>query len=80
VRFVIRDAGRRVHRAVYIGGDDQPELLESARRLLELYRAQGRWGKEVAAFARFAAAFSGLTRRPSAAGRSGGSLAGRSTG
>jgi hypothetical protein len=78
VRFVVRVGGRRVHRAVYIG--NQPELLARARRLLELYRAQGRWGEEVAAFARFAAAFIGLARRTPAAGRSGGSLAGRSTG
>src|SRR4051794_39269148 len=28
VRFVVREGGRPVHRAVYIGGDDQPELLE----------------------------------------------------
>ena len=80
VRFVVREGGRRVHRAIYVGGDDQPELLERARRLLELYRAQGRRGEEVAAFARFAAAFIGLARRAPAAGRSGGSLAGRSTG
>ena len=80
VRLVVRVGGRRVHRAIYVGGDDQPELLERARRLLEVYRAQGRWGEEVAAFARFAAAFIGLARRPPAAGRSGGSLAGRSTG
>ena len=80
VRLVVRVGGRRVHRAIYVGGDDQPELLERARRLLELYRAQGRWGEEVAAFARFAAAFIGLARRPPAAGRPGGRLAGRSTG
>ena len=80
VRLVVRVGGRRVHRAIYVGGDDQPELLERARRLLEVYRAQGRWGQEVAAFARFAAALIGLARRPPAAGRSGGSLAGRSTG
>ena len=80
VRLVVRVGGRRVHRAIYVGGDDQPELLERARRLLEVYRAQGRWGEEVAAFARFAAAFIGLARRPPAAGRSGGRRAGRSTG
>jgi hypothetical protein len=80
VRLVIREGSRRVHRAIYVGGDDQPELLERARRLLELYRAQGRWGEEVAAFARFAAAFIGLARRPPAARRSGERLAGRSTG
>jgi hypothetical protein len=77
-RFVIREGGRRVHKAVYLGS--QPELLERARRLLELYRAQGRRGEEVAAFARFAAAFVGLARRPPAAGRSGGSPAGRPAG
>ena len=77
VRLVVRVGGRRVHRAVYIG--NQPELLERARRQLELCRAQGRREEEVAAFARFAAAFIGLARRPPAAGRSGGSLAGRST-
>ena len=78
VRFVIREGGRRVHKAVYIG--NQPELLERARRLLELYRAQGRWGEEVAAFARFAGSVSGLARRLPSEGRSGGSLAGRSMG
>ena len=77
VRLVVRVGGRRVHRAIYVG--DQPELLERACRLLELYRAQGRWGEEVAAFARFAASVSGLARRLPAAGRSGGGLAGRST-
>ena len=78
VRLVVRVGGRRVHRAIYVG--DQPELLERACRLLELYRAQGRWGEEVAAFARFAASVSSLARRLPAAGRSGGGLAGRSTG
>ena len=80
VRLVVRVGGRRVHRAIYVGGDDQPELLERTRRLLELYRAQGRWGEEVAAFARFAASVSSLARRLPAAGRSSGRLAGRSTG
>ena len=80
VRLVVRVGGRRVHRAIYVGGDDQPELLERARRLLELYRAQGRWGEEVASFARFAASVSGLARRLPSADRSGGSLAGRSSG
>jgi hypothetical protein len=80
VRLVVRAGGRRVHRSIYVGGDDQPELLDRARRLLEQYRAQGRWAGEVAAFARLAAAFVGLARRPPASGRSGGSFAGRSTG
>ena len=78
VRLVVRVGGRRVHRAIYVGGDDQPELLERARQLLELYRAQGRWGEEVAAFARFAASVSGLARRLPSEGRSGGRTAGRS--
>ena len=78
VRLVVREGGRRVHKAVYLG--DRPELLERARRLLELYRAQGRRGEEVAAFARFAASVSGLARRLPSAGRSGGSLAGPSAG
>jgi hypothetical protein len=80
VRLVVRAGGRRVHRSIYVGGDDQPELLGRACRLLELYRAQGRWAGEVAAFARFAVAFVGLARRPSAPGRPGGRHAGRSTG
>ena len=48
------EGGRRVHRAIFIGGDDQAELLGRVRDLLALHRAQGRWGEEVATFAGFA--------------------------
>ena len=63
IRFVVREDGRKVHRAVYVGGDDQPELLERARGELEKYRARARWPGEVAAYARLAASASGFIHR-----------------
>lgn len=68
VRFVVEEGGRRVHRSVYVGGDDVPELIERARSLLEEYRRTGRWAEEVEGYARLAARAGGIVRRL-AAGR-----------
>ena len=68
VRLVVRAGGRRVHRAIYVGGDEVPELLERTRSLLEGYRLPRRWAEEVQGYARLAARAGGLVRRL-AAGR-----------
>ncbi len=68
VRFVAEEGGRRVHKSVYIGGDDMPELIEQARSLLEEYRGTGRWADEVERYARMAARAGGIARHL-AAGR-----------
>ncbi|MBL8798987.1 MAG: hypothetical protein JNM56_34195 [Planctomycetia bacterium] len=43
--------GRARHRAVYVGGDDQVELLDRVRRYLAEVRAPARWPAELAAYA-----------------------------
>jgi len=62
VRYVVRVGGRRVHRSIYIGGDDVPELIERARSLLEEYHRTGRWEYEVEHYARMAARAGGIAR------------------
>lgn len=68
VRFVVMVGARRVHRSVYVGGDDVPELIERAGALLEGYRRMGRWADEVEGYAGLAARAGGIARRM-AAGR-----------
>jgi hypothetical protein len=63
LRFRVRDQGRTVQRSVYLGGDDQPELLGRARDFLRQCRAQALWPGEVAASARMAAAIRTTLRR-----------------
>ncbi len=62
VRFVVREGGRRVHKAIYIGNNDVPELIERACALLEEYRRMGRWADEVEGYARLAARAGGIAR------------------
>lgn len=52
VRFVVNNSGRRVHRAIYIGGDD-PELLSRIRRFLDQVRQPESWPKEIESFVRW---------------------------
>lgn len=52
VRFFASENGKGVQRTVYLG--DEPELLHRARVLLDAYRQQTLWVKEVALFARLA--------------------------
>ncbi len=68
VRFVAMEGGRRVQKAIYIGGDEVPELIERTASLLEEYRRMGRWADEVEGYARLAARSGSIARRM-AAGR-----------
>jgi len=63
VRYCVRDNGRTVQRSLYVGTEDQAELVQRVRELLRRYRAPGRWPKEVAAFARFAASAHAALKR-----------------
>jgi hypothetical protein len=63
VRFVDVVDGRKVHRSVYVGGDDRPELLARTRRWLDHCRVKGRVADDVAGYARLAAAACGAVRR-----------------
>lgn len=63
LRFRECDGGKQKQRAIYIGGDDQPELLRRARKLLKNYQEQTHWPKEIAHYAKVAAAIDAVTRR-----------------
>jgi hypothetical protein len=63
VRFVDVVDGRKVHRSVYVGGDDRPELLARTRRWLDHCRVRGRVADDVAGCARLAVAACGAARR-----------------
>jgi hypothetical protein len=63
VRFVEVVDGAKVHRSIYIGGRDQPELLARTRRWLDHCRVSGRVAAAVAGHARLAAAACGAIRR-----------------
>jgi hypothetical protein len=69
VRFVVARGGRPVHRSIFIGGDEMPELLERTRSLLEEYRLPRRWAEEVQGYARLATRAGGLVRRLAAGPR-----------
>lgn len=60
VRVVDVVGGRRVHKSIYVGGDDRPELLRRARLWLDRCRVKGRVATEVAGHARLAAAACGI--------------------
>lgn len=63
LRFVDRVDGRRVQRSLYVGGDDQSELLRRTQIWLDRCRVKGRVATEVAGLARLAAAACGAVRR-----------------
>ena len=63
VRFGVTEGGRRVHKAIYIAGEDRPELIERTRRWLEDRRTSARWADEVQGYARLAARAGGIARR-----------------
>ena len=62
VRYVVQEGGRRVHKAIYVGGDDVPELIERTRLQLEEYRRAARWADEVEAYAKLAAKAGNIAR------------------
>lgn len=55
--------GRRVHRSIYVGGGDQPELLGRVRNWLDHCRVNGRVAREVESYAKVAAAACAVVRR-----------------
>ena len=63
VRFVEVVDGRKVHRSLYVGGDDRPELLARTRRWLDHCRVRGRVADDVAGYARLAAEVCNAVRR-----------------
>ena len=63
VRFVEVVDGAKIHRSLYIGGDDQPELLARTQLWLDHCRVSGRVAAAVAGHARLAAAACGAIRR-----------------
>ena len=63
VRYVGEEGGKRVHRSIYIGGDEVPELIERTRLQLEEYRRAARWADEVEGYARIAARAGDVARR-----------------
>ena len=62
VRFVEVVNGAKIHRSLYIGGD-QPELLARTQRWLDHCRVSGRVAADVAGHARLAAAACDAIRR-----------------
>lgn len=71
LRFHSTEASCRRYRSIYLGGDDQPELLHRARELLACLRAEGNRAREVAAYARLARDALGAARDLIRAGRKG---------
>lgn len=65
LRFTEVVHDRPVQRAVYIGGDDQPEILDRARRLLDDIRAPQRFVQELSAYLAFTRRIVGALRRRS---------------
>jgi hypothetical protein len=63
VRFVVAEGGQPIHRSIFVGGDEMPELLERTRSLLEGYRLPRRWAEEVQGYVRMAARARSLVRR-----------------
>ncbi len=62
VRFLDVVDGKKVHRSLYVGGDDRPELLTRTRRWLDHCRVKGRVADDVAGYARLAATACGAVR------------------
>ncbi len=62
VRYVGEEGGKRVHRSIYVAGDELPELIQRTRRWLEDCRTSARWADEVEAYARLAARTGGIAR------------------
>ena len=63
VRFVEVVDGVKIHRSLYIGGADQPELLARTQLWLDQCRVSGRVAADVAGHARLAAAACDVIRR-----------------
>ena len=55
LRFYVAESGRRIQKAIYIGSDQQTEILARARQLLARYRSRADWAREIVQSARWAA-------------------------
>jgi hypothetical protein len=56
VRFVVQKDGCKRHRSIFVGGDEQAELLQRTQRRLAWYRMIGSYERDVGDAARFARA------------------------
>src|SRR5262249_17232585 len=63
LRYRVRGEGKAVHRSIYLGADEGGRLRERVRELLEGYRRQGQWLRQLPALVRLAARLSALGRR-----------------
>jgi len=64
LRFFMETEGRHVQRSIYVGGDDQPELLKRVRGLLAYYREVGRHKRGARDCARLVGAMVAMMRSP----------------
>jgi len=55
LRYYVKDGERRIQKAIYIAGDDDPELLAKARDLLAACRRRQEWLDEIATATRVVA-------------------------
>ena len=62
VRYRLRGEGKAVHRSVYLGADEGGQLRQRVRELLEGYRRQGQWLRQLPALVRLAARLSAIGR------------------
>jgi hypothetical protein len=63
LRYRARHEGRPIHRSLYLGTDERGLLRERVCGLLDLYRQQGRWLRQLPALVRLAAKLGALGRR-----------------
>ena len=63
LRYRLRLEARIIHRSIYLGTDESGQLRQRVRELLEGYRRQGRWLRQLPALVRLAARLSALGRR-----------------
>ena len=63
IRFKAQVEGKSVQRMIYLGGDDQPELIRRAQAKLNEYRELKRLPAELASFVRMARRLSAIARR-----------------
>ena len=63
LRYRVRGEGKAVHRSIYLGADEGGRLRRRVHELLEGYRRQGRWLRQLPALVRLAARLSALGRR-----------------
>lgn len=62
VRFFVTADGRRRQKSIYVGTEDQTELVRRTRAVLARFRTEGQWSSEIAGLARLAGRASRLGR------------------